>query len=80
MSINPITAGEISALLANKAEEVCKLLLPGGKAVKGEWLAGDISGDKGITLKVQLEGSYKGTWKDWANDQDKGDLIDLWRL
>jgi twinkle protein len=80
MNSNQITAGEISVLLANKAEEVCKLLLPGGKAVKGEWLAGDIGGEKGITLKVQLEGTYKGTWKDWANDQDKGDLIDLWRL
>lgn len=80
MITRQINASDISDMLSSRAEDVCRLLLPGGKAVKNEWLAGDISGGQGITLKVQLEGAYRGTWKDWANDQDKGDLIDLWRL
>ena len=80
MHTKQISAAEISDMLAGRVEDVCRLLLPGGKAVKNEWLAGDISGGEGITLKVQLDGAYRGTWKDWANDDDKGDLIDLWRL
>ncbi len=80
MQPKQISAAEISDMLAGRAEDVCRMLLPGGKAVKDEWLAGDISGGEGITLKVKLDGTYRGTWKDWANDDDKGDLIDLWRL
>jgi len=80
MQSRQISAAEISDMLSGRAEDVCRMLLPGGKAVKNEWLAGDISGGEGLTLKVHLDGAYRGRWKDWANDDDKGDLIDLWRL
>jgi twinkle protein len=80
MQPKQISAAEISELLSGRAEDVCRMLLPGGKPVKGEWLAGDTGGGEGITLKVKLDGTYRGTWRDWANDDDKGDLIDLWRV
>ena len=80
MHAKQITAAEISAKMAERTEDVCRLLLPGGKSLKGEYLAGDVSGGEGITLKVNLDGAYRGTWRDWANDCDRGDLIDLWRL
>ena len=80
MNIKQISAGEISEMMASRAEDVCRILLPGGKFHKGQWMSGDIGGGEGITLKVSLEGEHRGTWRDWANDSDKGDMIDLWRI
>lgn len=75
------TFKEISALLANRAEEVCQLLLPGGKRHQGTWISGDASGSPGESLVVNLEGQHVGKWRDWANqDVDRGDLLDLWRI
>lgn len=78
MNQNQITAAEISRRLADRAESVCQMLLPGGRMVKAEWWAGDIQGGQGDSLKVHLAGQYVGTWRDWASDEH-GDLIDLWR-
>ncbi|QIF03715.1 toprim domain-containing protein [Roseimicrobium sp. ORNL1] len=75
-----LSVSEISKRLADRAEEVCRLLLPGGKAVKQHWHAGDLSGAAGDSLKVHLTGDHAGRWVDWANQQDRGDLVDLWRM
>lgn len=75
-----MNASEIRNLLAGRAEDVCRLLLPSGKRVKREWHAGDVNGGPGDSLKVQLEGTYAGSWKDWGNDAHKGSLIDLWMM
>lgn len=68
----------MSARLATQAKAICEKLLPGGREHSGEWLCGDISGKSGDSLKVRLCGTYAGQWKDWSNDSDHGDLIDLW--
>lgn len=62
----------------DRAESVCSLLLPGGRILKNEWVCGSIQGGEGDSLKVHLQGSYIGSWRDWATDEH-GDLIDLWR-
>lgn len=76
-----ISVKEISERLAGQADQVAAMLLPGGKPENGKyWVCGDISGAPGKTLKVCIQGTYAGEWRDWANDTDKGDLLDLWRL
>lgn len=72
-------AREISQMLARDAERVCFHLLPSGKRVGREFIAGDVYGGHGDSLKVHLEGTKAGVWADFASD-DKGDLLDLWRL
>lgn len=69
--------GEISAFLAERAEDVCRILLPGGKRDGSEWRAGDVTGDSGKSLGVHLEGEKAGIWADFATG-DSGDLVDLW--
>lgn len=76
-----IRVSEISRRLGERAEEVCRMLLPGGKVEKGDWVCGDISGSPGKSLKVHLTGSFAGKWQDWAaGDEYKGDLLDLWAI
>lgn len=70
---------EVSALLANRAEDVARYLLSNGKKEGNEWRAGNIHGDSGQSLGVHLTGDKAGIWKDFATDQS-GDLLDLWRL
>lgn len=70
-------ATEIAAALAQRAEAVCHHLLPLGRAYKGEWCCGSLSGEPGNSLKIRLTGSKAGVWSDFAAG-DKGDFIGLW--
>lgn len=76
------TPKEIAERLAQDAENVVRKLLSNGKLVKAhgvaEWHAGDINNTKGQSLHVTLEGQHKGRWQDFANPDDKGDLLELW--
>src|SRR5262245_4282990 len=78
MILTPIA--KISRRLADRAEEVCGILLPTGRVYKSQWLAGDAYGSQGESLKVDLTGSHAGQWRDWARQEDHGDLLDLWRI
>ncbi len=70
----------VKVALNARAEELCKLLLPGGQKVGQEWRAGDVGGGKGDSLKVALEGDRVGLWKDFAGaPEDAGDLLALWQ-
>lgn len=76
-----MTATELGRLLAERAEQTAQFLLPGGKRHGREWLAGSIHGEAGSSLKVVLDGSKAGMWRDFAGgDDEKGDMIALWRL
>lgn len=75
-----ISVAEISQRLADKADSVASMLLPGGRQVKNEWVAGDVRGGEGDSLKVHLDGQHAGEWRDWANEDHRGDLLDLWRF
>lgn len=70
---------EISEMLAHRCEEVCLMLLPAGHQKGGFWLTGDLSGGEGKSLQVHLDGQHQGKWRDWAESELRGDLIDLWR-
>lgn len=78
--MNQPTLREISKRLASQVELVAPMLLPGGRRVNGDWVCGDLAGNTGKSLKVNLHGDKAGLWRDWAGgDDQKGDLIDLWR-
>lgn len=75
-----ITVAQISQRLSDQAEAVCFLLLPGGKRRGRYFEAGDVGGGAGDSLKVNLDGTHTGRWKDFAaGEEDRGDLIDLYR-
>ena len=69
---------EISRHLNSRAEEIARLLLPGGKREGNEWRAGDTAGDRGRSLGVHLTGNKTGVWSDFASGKGGGDLLDLW--
>lgn len=75
-----LTISELSSRLAERAEDLAPILLPAGKRINGDWVAGNVFGDPGDSLKVNLHGPHQGKWRDWANDSDHGDLLDLWRI
>ena len=75
-----MNTAKVKGKLAERAEEVCGYLLPGGKRHGSEWVAGSIAGEAGKSLKVSLNGGKAGVWQDFASGpEDKGDLLDLWR-
>ncbi len=74
------SVAEISQRLADQAESVCMMLLPGGSRKGNLWEVGDVTGGPGKSCKVNLSGTHVGKWRDWADSADtsRGDLVDLW--
>lgn len=70
-----MTPSELSDLLWTQVDRVAPHLLPNGKKDGHEWVAGNVNGDKGNSLKINLSGKKK--WADFA-EGDGGDMLDLW--
>lgn len=68
---------DIEARLAERAEDVCRHLLPNGKREGAEWVVGSLDGEAGNSLKVNLAGKI-GVWRDFAGDKGGRSLTDLW--
>ena len=74
-----MTAHELAAALAERAEEVCRRYLPGGRKEGRYWKAGNVHGDAGRSPFVGLAPSARpGRWKDAATGE-RGDLLELLR-
>lgn len=73
-----ITARDVSRRLAENAQEVCEYLLPNGKPQGPDWVAGNIHGAAGQSLKVRLTGDRAGLWIDFGDKDRSGDLLALW--
>lgn len=73
-------ARDISKALADQVAAVCLELLPGGKREGKHWVCGSVDGEPGKSLKVNLTGSNAGKFCDFASEDDRGDLLDLWQL
>ena len=71
------TAGEPAAMLADRAEELCRTYLPGGKRNGRHWRVGSVAGEAGQSLWVDLRGNDRGRWRDEAVPDHKGDMLDL---
>jgi twinkle protein len=68
---------EIKRMLADRAQAVAEMLLPGGRKDGPEWRAGSVGGEKGQSLGVHLVGPKAGIWQDFQSGEG-GDLLDLW--
>ena len=74
-----LTASEISKHLAERAEAVCRFFLPNGRRAGRYWQVGNIRGDAGRSLCVNLDRSFgerQGRWVDYATGE-YGDLLDI---
>lgn len=70
-----MTIQELSDLLWRHVEQVAAHLLHKGRRVNGEWIVGDVEGNSGQSLKINLTG--KQVWCEFNGGQG-GDLLDLW--
>ena len=69
-------AREISQALAIRVSALAPHLLPNGKRAGNYWQAGDVYGNSGSSLYLNLVGEWKGHWRDAAT-HEHGDLLDL---
>ena len=67
----------LRAGLLDRLEAVLHYLFPQGRIRGGKFYVGDVDGNAGKSLVVELEGDRRGLWKDFASDEG-GDVIDLW--
>ncbi len=74
LSLIPVS--DIAAQLAERAEQLCRHLLPEGRREGSEWRCGSVRGEAGKSLGVHLTGAKAGVWSDFASGEG-GDLVDL---
>lgn len=60
-----------------RAEDVARRLLPGGARRGKYWVAADLSGAAGKSLRLNLEGDRAGAWFDNATGEKGGDFVSL---
>jgi hypothetical protein len=63
--------------LLHRLEAVLHYLFPLGHIRGGKFYVGDVDGNAGKSLVVELDGARRGLWKDFSTDEG-GDVIDLW--
>jgi hypothetical protein len=64
-------------MLAGRAEQLCRELLPDGKRCGHEWVAPSRWGGSQRSLSVHLTGSKAGVWRDFATGDKGGDALSL---
>lgn len=72
-----ISIDEIKSNLLYRLQEALCYLLPSGIVKKGKFYVGDVCGNKGESLVVELSGSKAGYWHDFATGEG-GDIVSLW--
>lgn len=72
-----LTTNDLKERLHGRLREVLFHLLPSGKIRNGKFTVGDIQGNKGDSLCVELSGAKIGMWHDFATG-DGGDILSLW--
>src|SRR5689334_2473135 len=68
----------VAAALAQNTERVVEMLLPNARIVCGMMRVGSVEGEPGQSLAITLKGPRAGRWVDYENDDEHGDLLDLW--
>ena len=68
---------DIPAMLADRVLALVCELLPGGIREGNYFRAGSVYGEKGQSLVVCLAGPRRGRWRDYADVDVYGDLVDL---
>lgn len=75
---HPVNFATLSDKLADEALSVCQTLYPRGTLLPGKasFAVGDLQGGPGLSLVINLKGSYRGRWKEWSS-LERGDMLDL---
>jgi len=71
-----VDADMVKRALLDRAEPVCRHLLPAGKRDGNEWHCGNLRGESGQSLKINLA---EGIWRDFATGESGSNLLELWR-
>ena len=71
-----MTLPELSDALSVRVADLCAQLLPAGRQVGSQWIVGNVFGDAGDSLYVELTGPKQGLWYDHAAGNG-GDLLEL---
>ncbi|WP_264707152.1 AAA family ATPase [Wolbachia endosymbiont (group A) of Acrocera orbiculus] len=74
-----LNSERLKAELLLQIRSCLSYLLPNGTFCRNEFQVGDIWGNRGKSLRVELSGSKAGLWNDFATG-DGGDIIDLWAV
>ena len=72
-----LDAKELKARLLARLPEALARLFPNGKIRGRQFVIGDLQGNPGKSLVVELEGPKAGMWIDFATGES-GDIFDLW--
>lgn len=67
---------DVVRMLAARAPELARELLPAGRRDGEEWRVGSLAGEPGRSLAVRLSGARAGVWCDFASGE-AGDALDL---
>lgn len=68
---------DIRARLIDQLESALAHLLPRGKRRGAQFVVGNVQGDAGDSLVVDLDGAKRGLWLDFATGES-GDALALW--
>lgn len=74
----PSTA-DVKARMLASIRSILGYLLPGGVIRGGVFHVGDLDGNPGHSLNIELVGSKAGLWVDHATGEG-GDILDLWAI
>lgn len=77
VSLKPPDAHAVKARLLQNLTSVLRHLLPAGTFRAGKFMVGNVAGDTGDSLVVELNGAKAGLWHDFATGAG-GDVLDLW--
>ncbi|MBL8641914.1 MAG: AAA family ATPase [Alphaproteobacteria bacterium] len=75
--LKPPDAQEVKSRLLQNLPYVLRALLPAGVVRGQKFMVGNVAGDAGDSLIVELSGSKAGLWHDFATGAG-GDVLDLW--
>ena len=70
-------ARELKQRLIDSLDAVLTYLFPAGKHRGKQFIVGDLEGNPGKSLVVELAGSRAGMWMDFATGEG-GDILDVW--
>jgi hypothetical protein len=73
----PLDKEELRARLLDSLEPALAYLFPHGKVQGDKFYVGDVNGNPGKSLVVELHGPRRGLWHDFAT-QRGGDMLELW--
>lgn len=68
---------DVRVRLLDQLESALAYLLPRGKRRGAQFVVGNVQGDAGDSLVVDLDGAKRGLWLDFATGES-GDAISLW--